>query len=121
MIAVGAMSPLEGFMVKSDYDAVLEKKRLANKLPVTKSISADEKSKISKESQVVLQDSRGHQLAILEIAGIFPLDKKKEALVVYGTDEEAHPGVQQILKMGEFLIGGRVSMFELPAPTDFLE
>ena len=125
MITTGAMSPLEGFVVKSDYDAVLEKKRLANKLPwtipVTKSISADEKSKISKESQVVLQDSRGHQLAILEIAGIFPLDKKKEALVVYGTDEEAHPGVQQIFKMGDFLIGGRISLFDRPSHTDFLE
>ncbi|OGW87294.1 MAG: sulfate adenylyltransferase [Omnitrophica bacterium RIFCSPHIGHO2_02_FULL_46_11] len=125
MIATGAMSPLEGFMTKSDYDSVLEKKRLVNKLPwtipVTKSISAEERSRISKESQVVLQDGRGRQLAILEVAGIFPLDKKKEALAVYGTDEEAHPGVQQILKMGDFLVGGRISLFDRPAHTDFLE
>src|SRR3989338_8384306 len=67
MITTGAMSPLEGFMVKSDYDAVLEKKRLANKLPwtipVTKSISADERFRIAKEKQVVLQDNKGRQLA----------------------------------------------------------
>ena len=123
MIATGAMSPLEGFMIKSDYDAVVEKKRLANKLPwtipVTKSISADEKAKIAKESQVVLQDGRGNQIAILEVGGIFPLDKKKEAVAIYGTDEEAHPGVQQILKMGEFLVGGRISMFERPQHADF--
>ena len=74
MITTGAMSPLEGFMVSSEYESVLEKKRLSNKLPwtipVTKSISADEKIKVSKESQVVLQDSKGRQLAILEVAGI---------------------------------------------------
>src|SRR3989344_6101949 len=68
MIAVGAMSPLEGFMKKSDYDACLLKKRLTNglpwTLPVTKSISADEKSKISKEQEAALADLQGNLLAI---------------------------------------------------------
>ena len=35
MLAVGAMSPLEGFMTKADYDSVLARRRLANGLPWT--------------------------------------------------------------------------------------
>ncbi|MBI3999567.1 MAG: sulfate adenylyltransferase, partial [Candidatus Omnitrophica bacterium] len=124
MIAVGAMSPLEGFMKKSDYDACLLKKRLTNglpwTLPVTKSISADEKSKISKEKEVALADSQGNLLAILEVSEIFPNDKKKQAQAVYGTDDEAHPGIQQILKMGDFFVGGKISLFERPHHKDFL-
>ena len=33
MIAVGAMSPLEGFMCKADYDNVVDNMRLASGLP----------------------------------------------------------------------------------------
>ncbi len=125
MIAIGAMSPLEGFMTKADYDFCLAKKRLMNGLPwtipVTKSITTDEKSKISKEREVALADAQGNQLAILEVSEIFPNDKKKQALAVYGTDEEAHPGVAQILRMGDWFVGGKVSLFERPHHKDFLE
>ena len=33
MIAIGAMSPLTGFMGKADYESVVHKMRLANGLP----------------------------------------------------------------------------------------
>ena len=76
MIAVGAMSPLEGFMAKVDYESCLARKRLANGLPwtipVTKSITKEEKSKISRAKEAVLTDARGNGLAILEIQDIFP-------------------------------------------------
>lgn len=125
MIATGAMSPLEGFMTRKDYDACLEKKRLSNGLvwtiPVTKSIIAEEKSKIEKTKEAALADSEGHLLAILEVEDIFPNDKKKQALAIYGTAEEAHPGAGQILKMGDWFVGGRISLFERPHHKDFLE
>ncbi len=125
MIATGAMSPLQGFMTKEDYESCLNKKRLKNGLPwtipVTKSITADDKSKISGQKEVVLADTQGNGLAILEVTDIFPHDKKEQATKIYGTDEEAHAGVQQILKMGDFFIGGKISIFQRPKYTDFLE
>src|SRR3989338_5009628 len=55
MISSGAMSPLEGFMGKADYEKVLSQKRLKNGLPwtipVTKSITSEEKEKITKEKE----------------------------------------------------------------------
>ena len=125
MIAVGAMSPLEGFMTQQDYEGCLNQKRLKSGLPwtilITKSITADEKAKLSGQKEVALADSQGNLLAILEVADIYPHDKKVQATKVYGTDEEAHPGVQQILKMGEFFVGGKISLFQRPVHTDFTE
>ena len=125
MIAVGAMSPLEGFMTKADYEGCLNKKRLKSSLPwtipITKSISIDEKSKIQGQKEVVLADPQGNLLAILEVADIYPHDKKEQATKIFGTDEEAHAGVQQILKMGEFFVGGKISVFQRPVHTDFTE
>ena len=124
MIAAGAMSPLEGFMTKADYESCLSKKRLANglvwTLPVTKSITAEEKAKISGAKEVALADSKGNLLAILEAPEVFPHDQKKQAKDIYGTEEEAHPGVAQIDKMGEFFVGGKISLFRRPLHTDFL-
>ncbi len=125
MIATGAMSPLEGFMTQRDYESCLAKKRLSSglvwTLPVTKAITSDEKVKISKEKEVVLADAQGNRLAVLEVHEVFPHDKKKQAREIYGTEDEAHPGVQQIFKMGDWFAGGRISLFQKPPHTDFLE
>lgn len=125
MISSGAMSPLEGFMSQADYEKVLSQKRLKNDLPwtipVTKSITAEEKEKLSKEKEVVLTDAKNNALAILEVSDIFPHDPKKQAIDIYGTDEATHAGVQQILKMGEFFIGGKISLFQRPVYSDFNE
>lgn len=125
MIAVGAMSPLEGFMTKEDYESCLERKRLANGLPwtipITKSISGDEKSKIKKGKEVALRDEEGHLLAILEVFDLFPHDKKRHARTIYGTEDGAHPGVAQIYRMGNFFVGGKISLFNRPKHKDFLD
>ena len=125
MIATGAMSPLEGFMTRKDYQSCLKTKRLANGLPwtipITKSITSDEKSKIGGAKQVALSDSQGNRLAILEVAEVFSHDKTEQAKAVYEVSEEAHPGVAQILRMGDWFVGGEISVFERPRYTDFLE
>ncbi|MBI1977777.1 MAG: sulfate adenylyltransferase, partial [Candidatus Omnitrophica bacterium] len=131
MIAIGAMSPLEGFMTKADYDACLSKKRLSNGLPwtipITKSITVEEKSKIANAKEVALAapsvgaTGQSPLLAILEVKDIFPNDKKAQAKSVYGVEEDAHPGVAQIYRMGDWFVGGNISLFQRPIYKDFLE
>lgn len=125
MIAVGAMSPLEGFMTKADYDSCLSKKRLSSgipwTIPITKSITTEEKSKISKSKEVALADSSGNLLAILEVKEIFQNDKNAQAKAVYGVEEDAHPGVAQIYRMGDWFVGGKIALFQRPNYKDFLE
>ena len=125
MIATGAMSPLEGFMNRSDYDSCLDNKTLANGLPwtipIVKAISDEEKSKLKKESEIALKDLNGRTLAILWVEDIFPHDKQKHAALVYGTEDDKHPGVAHIVSMGHWFVGGKVSLLNRPAHANFLE
>ena len=125
MLAVGAMSPLEGFMTRKDCESCLKDKRLAIglvwTLPVTKSITSEEKAKIQNLKEVTLSDAQGNRLAILQVEDIFQNNKQAQTQAVYGVTEEAHPGVAQILKMGDWFVGGKISLFERPHHKDFLE
>ena len=126
MIASGAMSPLEGFMGKKDVDSVLHQMRLANgvvwSLPVVKSVTEEEKKSIRAGEEAVLVDGEsGRALAIMKIEEIFPHDKSAHAAKAYGTEESDHPGVARVLSMGNTLVSGKISLFERPKHTHFLQ
>lgn len=124
MIASGALSPLEGFMNRADFNSVLDSMHLANglawTLPVVKSISAEEKKNLREGEEVVLQDEKGEALAFLGVQEIYPHDKTKHAKEAYGTLEETHPGVARVMGMGEFLTAGKISLFQKPRHTNFV-
>lgn len=123
MIAIGAMSPLEGFMGSKDFNSVLEKMHLAGglawSLPVVKSISAEEKNTLRAGGEAALQDESGNVLAILHVEEIYAHDKTKHAQHAYGILEETHPGVARVMGMGDFLVAGKISLLEKPRYTDF--
>jgi len=125
MIAVGALSPLTGFMKHEDYESVVSKKHLANGLPwtmpITKQISAAEKASLKTNEEVALVTEAGRVLAIMKVEEIFAHDKKKQAELVYGTDDGNHPGVAAVEKMGEFFAAGSIHLVNRPEYTNFLE
>jgi len=124
MIAVGAFSPLEGFMTPQDYQSVVKDMRLANglpwSLPVTLSVSREDARRFEGK-QVALADEAGQPLAVMDVAAAFDYDKQAEARSVYRTDEDAHPGVAALYAQAEMLIGGPVRMFRRQQHEDFLE
>ena len=123
MIAVGAMSPLEGFMCKKDYDTVVDTMRLSNGLPwsipVTLSATKDEIVGLKTGKDVALVDQANEVVAILHLEDIFLHDKPRESQKVYGVDDQKHPGVEYVYKMGEYLLGGKVSVLNRTKPADF--
>lgn len=123
MIATGAMSPLQGFMNRKDYHSCLKRKRLANNfvwtIPVTKQVSEEEKSKLKRGTDVALAHEGKGVLAILHVEDIFPHNREEQAKSVYGTTDEAHPGVQQIQKMGPWFVGGKIDVIDRPRHEDF--
>lgn len=125
MISVGAFSPLEGFMCKDDYDGVMDTMTLTNGLPWTIPVTlsaTDEKAAGLKEGEdVSLVDESGKILAILHLKEIYNHDKEKEAVQVYGTAEDAHPGVKKLYEMGDKLLGGKISVLARPEHDDFKE
>lgn len=114
MIACGALSPLEGFMNQKDYDSVVEKMRLANgvawSIPVNLAVKKDVAEQYKVGSEVALLNPEGTVLAILELEEKFEPNKKNEALKVYKTEEDKHPGVAAVYAQGEIYLAGKVKV-----------
>lgn len=125
MIAAGAFSPLEGFMAKNDYESVVQNKRLTSgiawTIPVTLCISEEESANIHIGSEVALSDSSRKLMAVMEVEDKYKIDPLKEAELVYGTDEEAHPSVAYLYRNDKTAIGGRVTAINRVSHTKFLD
>lgn len=118
LLGNGAFSPLEGFMSRADYLRVVREMHLANGLPwtipVTLAVSGAEAP--SEGESVALYDSDGVRLAgIMDIHEVYPNDKRREALEVYRTEDEAHPGVRALYAQGDTLLGGAVTVISATA------
>ncbi len=101
MLAMGAFSPLQGCMRKEDYQRVVEEMRLADGLlwpiPVTLSVSRKEANRIKEGERIALVSrDRDEIIASMLIEEKYAYDKRVEALQVFGTDDEQHPGVKKI-------------------------
>lgn len=118
LIATGAMSPLTGFMGQADYQRVVSDMRLSNNLlwsvPVTLPVEEEAAADIELGQEIALCEN-GNVLAIMEVAEKFGYDKQREAELVYGTTEEAHPGVARLYRQGDVLLGGEIWVVNLPA------
>jgi sulfate adenylyltransferase len=123
MIAIGAFSPLEGFMNKDDYHSVMDNMKLSNGLPwtipITLSVTKDEARNLKEGEDVSLVNTGGEILAVLRIEEKFNHDKEKEAIQVYGTKDTAHPGVAKVHEMGDVLLGGEVSVIHRVKQENF--
>ncbi|HEU5002520.1 MAG TPA: sulfate adenylyltransferase [Actinomycetota bacterium] len=123
-LAVGAFSPLEGFMGKADYGHVVAEMRLASglvwSLPVTLAATADEVLTLKKGGDVVLRDPQSEPLAILHLDEIYAYDREDEAESVFRTSDASHPGVAALLAQGEWLLGGKVTVLRLPRGRPFI-
>ena len=125
MLAVGALSPLTGFVGEADYLSVLETMHLSGGLawaiPVTLSLTDDDVKRIGAGNSVALLSREGgNPIAVVDVAEVFKRDRQKEALGVYGTEELEHPGVAALYEAGDFCLAGTVRALGLPEHDDFL-
>jgi sulfate adenylyltransferase len=116
MLASGALSPLEGFMGREDYESVVESMRLANGLPwaLPVCLAVDE---APADDRVALADAGGRKLAVLEVGEVYEYDRDREAENCFRTTDEAHPGVATLYAQKPRYVAGRVTVFERPHPT----
>ncbi len=124
LLAVGAFSPLEGFMGKDDYEHVVNEMHLSSgtvwTLPITLAVSSDEAKELHEGDDVALLDFSGEVVGILSLEEKFTYNKKIEAWNVYRTDEDQHPGVWYLHQRGDLLLGGKVSLLKRPSlPSGF--
>jgi sulfate adenylyltransferase len=116
MIAIGGFSPLRGFMEQNDYERVVTDMHLENGLPwsipVTLSVSEEEAETLKEGSWVRLDDQNGRFLGVLELTQKYRYNKAHEAVNVYLTEEEKHPGVAVIYQKGAINLAGPVWLLE---------
>lgn len=116
MLAMGAFSPLEGFMGEEDYQRVVEEMHLTNGLlwpiPITLSSSKEQANRIKEGQRVALVNSdQGEVMASMLVKEKYSYDKRQEALRVFGTNDTQHPGVKSIYEQGDVYLGGPVRVF----------
>ena len=126
MLAVGALSPLTGFQSEADYHSVLDSMHLTNGLawaiPVVLSVDEDQAHQLGGGGSVALLPAEGAApIAVLRVSGTFKRDKGKEAVAVYRTDDEAHPGVKAVYDSGDYCVAGDLEVISLPVHDDFQE
>jgi len=129
LIAIGAFSPLTGFMSSDVYRTVVDDMRLPNGLawtiPVTLSVSKSEAATLEEGKEVALveaTDGGGENImGVLELNEKFEYDKEEEAKEVYLTTDSAHPGVSRLYGQGEVLLGGDIYLLNQPSNIEFPE
>jgi len=127
MLAMGAFSPLDGFMREGDYHGVVKEMRMQDgtlwPIPITLSVSSEQANRIGLNSEIALVDEEsGELMGSMTVEEKFRYDKKTEAKHVFGTEDEKHPGVAKIYEQHDTYLGGPVKVFsEGPYPEMYGE
>lgn len=116
MIAIGAFSPLTGFMKQADFASVCTDMRLADgeggkpgtvwPIPITLAVDDATKETLERRGQAALYHSDGTLMAVMDTSDIYPHDKKLEIPNVFATEDSAHPGVKAVMDEGNWCVGG---------------
>jgi sulfate adenylyltransferase len=116
MLASGALSPLEGFLGRDDYERVLEDMHLANGLPWALPVCLAVEGAPAGD-RVALADEAGRRVAVLEVEDVFEYDKEREAERCFRTTDPDHPGVARLYAQRPRYLAGRVTVFGRAEPT----
>ena len=123
MFAMGAYTPLHGFMGHEDWRGSCLDMKLTSGLfwpiPITLPVSKDLADGIhAKEMVTLVEAESGEILAVMEVHEKYSIDKKLEAEHVYRTTDPKHPGVMKVLGQGGVNLAGPVMVLsegEYPA------
>jgi sulfate adenylyltransferase len=116
MLASGALSPLEGFMGRDDYERVVEEMHLTSGLPWALPVClAVDGAPLG--DRVALADESGRLLAVLDVEEAYAYEREREAEKCFRTTDAAHPGVARLYAQKSLYLAGRVTVFERPEPS----
>jgi len=124
MIAIGAFSPLTGYMREADFQRVCKEMRLANgtvwPIPVILSPADDVTAKINVGDKIALKQG-DTILGTMTVTEKYKHDKAVEIPNVYKTEDEAHPGVKIVKQQGTFCLAGDIDVITPNPNPEFPE
>ncbi len=115
MLAMGAYTPLEGFMGERDWRGSCQDMKLADgtfwPIPITLPVEEEIADGIQVGENIALADAQSEEiLAIMRVSEKYKIDKNTEAEQVYRTRDPSHPGVAKVLEQGSVNLAGSVSV-----------
>ena len=115
MLAMGAYTPLDGFMGHDDWRGACVDMKLTSgifwPIPITLSVDKGLADGIRAEEDVTLVDAEsGEILAVMQVREKYAIDKRLEAEHVYRTVDPKHPGVAKVLHQGDLNLGGSIAV-----------
>jgi len=113
MLAMGAYTPLDGFMGHDDWRGACLDMKLSSgvfwPIPITLSVDKGLADSIHAEEQVTLIDAQSDEiLAVMEVREKYSIDKQFEVQHVYRTADPKHPGVAKVLQQGDVNLAGPI-------------
>jgi len=120
-IALGAFSPLDGFMSRDEVDTVLNDYRLPTgvvwPLPVILQTGSEraQEFRIGDVVGLVLEGT-DEVYALLYLDDVYRYDLDEMAVKTYRTNDSSHPGVQMLKNRGEYFLAGKIDLIK-PLPS----
>jgi sulfate adenylyltransferase len=116
MLAMGAYTPLNGFMAEEDWRNCCTDMMLASgvfwPIPITLSSSSDVSSGIKIGDEVALVSDNNKVFGILKVEQKYKIDKNLECNNVFRTTDTAHPGVAKVMNQEEVNLSGPVKVLD---------
>jgi len=126
-IAIGAFSPLEGYMAETEVRSVVEEYKLPSgvvwPLPIMLQVSKKEAEQLNVGHKIALCLKGDETIyAVLDIEDIFTYDLQELTAKVFGTSDANHPGVEDVLKRSNSFLGGKITLVKrLPSENKHFE
>lgn len=116
-IAIGAFSPLEGFMCRKDFYSVINHMRLKNNviwpIPIVLPIDEDKLGGLRiGDKALLIYEEDNKSYGIIEIEDIYRIDKKSASKKIFGTEDISHPGVNYFTNQGNIFVGGKITLIK---------
>jgi sulfate adenylyltransferase len=114
MLAMGAYTPLDGFMNEADWRGACGDMKLANGVfwPIPITVSADRAladSVGAGEDVALVDEESGEIMAVMKVTEKYVIDRDFECRHVYTTTDAKHPGVAKVMEQRAVNLAGPVT------------